>query len=143
REELVKKLAKNNEELSGTVGALFSEETLRATAEALFGFLPGKEVADGTNWTNDATVPLGLLGNLVGKCTYKLVGKEKDNNVVRLSAKTTASYVPPAKPASLPFKIVKGDFKTEKAEGELRFDTAVGRLVQAETVRHLKGTVTV
>jgi hypothetical protein len=143
RDQLVKKLAKNNEELAGTVGALFTEEMLRSTVETLFGFWPGKEVSEGKTWTREATVPLGPLGNLVGKNTYKLVGKEDGGNAVKVTLSTAASYVPPASSAGLPFKITKGNFKVEKVEGTLLVDPAAGRLVEANLARRLKGTVTV
>jgi hypothetical protein len=143
RDELVKKIAKDNKEVEGTVGALFTEETLRAPVESLFGFLPDKEVSPGKTWAREATLPLGPLGNLSGKSTCKLLSAEKDANRVKLLVTTTASYVPPTSTAALPFKITGGNFKVEKAEANLVFDTAAGRLVEANTVRRLKGTVSV
>jgi len=141
---LVKKIAAGDEDLAKMVRLLLTEESLKKPIELLLAFQPGKEVAPGDTWRGKLTLPFGPLGALETVNTYEFQGKEKDNaEVVKLSVASKVTYQPPAGEGALSFKVTRGDVKAVKAQGTIWFQTARGRLVRAESTRHLQGTLTV
>jgi hypothetical protein len=143
KEELGKK-----EDVGKQARALITENSLVKPLEALFGFLPAKEVARGDEWTYMATRPLGVMGSLklTGNYTYKADKKNDagDNLVILDVINARARYFPARTESGLAFRLVKGDFKLDRknTNGTITWNVTRGRMVSAEQKTKLSGTVT-
>ncbi len=144
---LIKKMQKN-EQIGKMLQALMPEESLTRATEALFHFLPDKEVAKGGEWSEEQVRPLGLLGTLKLETGYTYEGTEKvggkDAAVIK-AAVLKSSFSPRGATGGLPFQVTKGDIQADrdKCKTTLYFDATAGRLVKSERTLVLTGTLTV
>lgn len=143
-EELRKKVAEGNPLLEQIFSSVLGEETLRyGIADALLLYMPGKPVKEGDKWTSDGLLPMGPIGSATLKGEYTYRGKQKvdGKDLDKIEATWTLAYKPPKEGAggALPFKINKGEFKSDKATATILFDGAAGRLVQRDVTIQMKG----
>src|SRR5207245_3369011 len=106
-----------------------------ASARELFGFLPEKEEK---TWTREYVTPLGPLGSLTRKNSYRDEGGDSldGKSVEKVTFRSNVAYTAPpektAQPASAQpstFRVVKGDLKSpEPSKGTIHFDAQAGRL---------------
>jgi hypothetical protein len=87
------------------------------------------------------TLTTGGLGSFQVEQEFTYEGKAAGGEQITL--KRDYRYEPPKADAGLPFKITKGDFKSEEAKGTLLFDAEKGRLVRLEFKSKLKGTMAI
>jgi len=143
REEIGKK-----EDVGKQARALISEDSLVKPLEALFGFLPAKEVGKGDEWSYLSTRPLGVMGVLTMTNTYAYKADKKNDQgdtLVTLDVANSKSLYRPAKVESgLAFRLVKGEFKVDrkKTHGTISFNVTKGRIAESEQRTQLSGTVT-
>jgi hypothetical protein len=141
-DDLIKKLSQNNEEIGKLLKSILTEDTMKQGIQEAFGFVPGKPVNKGDSWKRQMRLSMGPMGTFVVDMDYTYQGKAKDGEEV--GVKGTYSYEAPKGGAGgLPFKVTKGEFKTEEAKGTLIFDAATGRLVRHEFKAKLNGSMTI
>ncbi len=136
--ELVRKLA-NDSGSARLVRTLLPEDSFKASAEALFSFVPAKEVTKGDKWQQQLKLPLGPFGSLQAENTCTL---ENDDKLATVAVTGKATYSPPASNDDSDFKVTGSDVRVEKSGGTLKFDVAAGRLVEAQMQRNLRATFT-
>jgi len=140
-EDLIKRIAAENEEAGKLVKLMLTEETMKKGAEEAFGFLPNKAVDKGEKWKSSLTVPMGPIGTFKAENSYTYQGKSADGDEIAVAASMT--YMPPkGDGGDLPFKVVKGDLKSEGAKGTIIFDREKGRMVRYTMNMVLKGSLT-
>ncbi|MBM4073536.1 MAG: hypothetical protein FJ271_32135 [Planctomycetes bacterium] len=139
-EELIKKIAGGNEEIEKLVRARMTEETLKKSLEEPYQFLPGKPVAKGDSWKQNAVVPLGLFGSFKVIKTFTYKGKEAAGELIAFTSAMT--YSPPTGEGGL-LKIVKADLKGEDGAGTFLFDNDKGRLVRGDNHVAIRGSLVV
>jgi Family of unknown function (DUF6263) len=140
-DELIKKLAEGDEGIAKQLKTVLTDDTMKAGIEQAFGFIPGKPVNNGDTWKRQMRWSMGVMGAIVQDMEYTYTGKAKDGEEV--AVKGTVSYeVPKTTVPDQPFKVVKGEFKTEEAKGTLIFDPTLGRLVRLDFKAKLTGSMT-
>jgi hypothetical protein len=141
-DELIKKLSQNNEEVAKLLKSILTEDTMKQGIQEAFNFVPGKAVNKGDSWKRQMRLSMGPMGTFLVDMDYTFQGKVKDGEEVAF--KGTYGYEAPKGGAGgLPFKVTKGEFKTEEAKGTLVFDGGTGRLVRHEFKAKLNGTMTI
>src|SRR5262249_45048470 len=121
---------------------ILTEDTMKQGIQEAFAFMPGKPVNKGDSWKRKMSLSMGPMGTFVVDQDYTYQGKGKDGE--ESAVKVGYGYEPPkADAGGLPFKITKGEFKTEEAKGILIFDPVAGRLVRHEFKAKLKGSMTI
>jgi hypothetical protein len=140
-DDMIKKLTKDNKEAAKTTKTILPKDTFEKAVAEVFGFLPKKEVKKGDTWNNDFTLSLGPIGSFKQKTTYTDEGETKDGEKLAITSKLT--YAPPkGDGGNLPFKVTKGDLKSEGFKGTIYFDAKKGRLVKSDMKATIKGTIT-
>jgi hypothetical protein len=140
-ENLLKKLSQDNEEAGKYLKTILTEETMKQTIQEAFALVPGRPVNKGESWKRKMVLTTGGLGNFEVEQDFTYQGKVAGGEQIGL--KRDYHYEPPKADAGLPFKITKGDFKSEEAKGTLLFDTEKGRLVRLDFKSKLKGTMAI
>jgi hypothetical protein len=140
--DLAKKLGDDNPILKQVLAGIMNEEVLKRTVEDVFGSGPDKPVKVGDTWKQDETFPLGPIGEMAVKMSYKLE-KSKDG-VEEIAFTGDAKYSPPKEAAEgLPFTISKADLKTDKFAGTTLFDSKAGRTKETKAEMNMSGSMTV
>lgn len=139
-EELIKKIAGDNEEVEKLVRARMTEETLKKSLEEPYQFLPSKPVAKGDTWKQDAVVPLGMFGSFKVVKTFTYKGKAAGGEQIGFTSAMT--YTPPSGEGTV-FKITKANLKAEDGVGTFLFDSDKGRLVRGDNHVAIRGSLTV
>lgn len=141
-DNLLKKLSQDNEEVGKLLKTILTEDTMKQGIQEAFAFMPGKPVNKGDSWKRKMALSMGPMGTFQVDQEYTYDGKVSDGE--KIAVKGNYSYQPPKGDApGLPFKITKGEFKTDEAKGILIFDPEKGRLVRHEFKSKLKGTLTI
>jgi hypothetical protein len=140
-DDLVKKVARDDEDAAEMFRLAVSEETYKTAAGLIFGFLPDRPVDKGKTWNKKLTIPLGPLGSLKTDNTYTLKDTTTEGAQIGYTARVDYS-IPDKKSDKVPFKIVKGDLSADEAKGTMVFDPEKGRLVRSEETLVLKGKLT-
>jgi hypothetical protein len=129
--DFIKRLVGDDEIVGPFIKASLTEDTIKRSLEELFLFVPGKAVSAGDKWERKSKVPMGPMGTLLLQTNYQYDGK--DGGLDKISYESALKYEAPkdteANPA-MPFKLVKGDMKAEKAKGVIKFDSAKGRMAE-------------
>ncbi len=140
-ETFLHKLTEGQPELAPMARALISEDSLKSPIANLFACLPARAVKRGERWQMPALEPLGLLGACQGVNEFTCQGEDQEG--WRLSRQSRLSYLgAPANQDRL-LKIVGGGLAAREATARLVFNAAQGRLVRADTLLKLQGTLTV
>lgn len=141
-DDLIKKLSQGNDEIGKLLKSILTEDTMKQGIQEAFSFVPGKPVNKGDSWKRQMRLSMGPMGTFIVDMDYTYQGKAKDGEEVGL--KGTYSYEAPKGGAGgLPFKVTKGEFKTEEAKGTLIFDAVNGRLVRHEFKAKLNGSMSI
>jgi hypothetical protein len=139
---LIKRLTGDNRANAKLVRALVTEESLRTAAQAVFSFLPPKEVALEESWKTETALPLGPLGSLFLENTFTLAAVEKAGQVAKITYTSRGGYMPPrASDGDRTLRIAGGDLRLRQANGTIIFDVAAGRLQRAQAKLGLEGTL--
>ncbi len=139
---LVNKLSDGDDNIARAFRAILPKEALQKIAEGSFAWSPTKAVKKGDTWQRISQIPLGPLGSLKANQKFTYAGKQKDLDVVGLVSELT--YLPAKKDnPDVPFKIIRGDLKAEKATGTILFDPKLGRPTQESAAITLRGKMTV
>jgi hypothetical protein len=140
RDEFIKKLGAANQQMEPLLRKILSDEALKQMADPTFGFVPGKEVAKGEEWTKKSELNLGPIGSYTNEYKYKYEGKEGDQQKVGVT--TTLVYKTPTEGSEgLPFKITGADLKSKDATGTILFDETKGRVGQLKMALKLEGSL--
>jgi hypothetical protein len=142
REDFLRRLGQDNEELAKLFEAMISEDTLKQDFQEAFAFGPGKAVVKGDSWKRPITVPLGPMGSFLVESNYTYQGKAADGEEIAVKQEFTYK-APKGDAGGLPFKVSDGKFKTEESTGLIVFDPVKGRLVRYEMKARMKGTMTI
>jgi hypothetical protein len=140
-DEFLKKLAGDDGNTLKTLQAVLPKEALMRSAKEAFGFLPEKPAK---TWTRELTIPMGPLGTLQLKNSYKHEGNETvaGKGLEKITFDSAVTYTAPkAQTGAVPFRVEKGDLKAEPTKGTIHFDQAAGRLVSLQHQIKLKGAV--
>lgn len=141
-DDLIKKLSQGNDEIGKLLKSILTEDTMKQGIQEAFSFVPGKQINKGDTWKRQMRLSMGPMGTFIVDMDYTDQGKGKDGEEVAL--KGMYSYeAPKGGGGGLPFKVTKGEFKTEDAKGILIFDTVAGRLVRHEFKSKLNGTMSI
>jgi hypothetical protein len=142
-EVFLKRMAGDDTNVLKTLQAVVPKEALMRSAREAFGFLPEKPEK---TWSRDFITPLGPLGDLAVKNTYKDEGTETLDgaSVQKLTYESTIIYSPPNAQSNqqAAFRVVKGDLKrTDQNKGTILFDAQTGRLASMSSDITLKGNM--
>lgn len=142
-DELIKKLSENNEEIGKLLKSILTEDTMKQGIQEAFSFVPGKPVNQGDSWKRQMRLSMGPMGTFIVDLDYTYQGKGKEGE--EIGVKGVYGYEAPKAGGGggLPFKVTKGEFKTEDAKGLLIFDAVQGRLIRNEFNSKLNGTMTI
>jgi hypothetical protein len=145
-DELVKRVSKDDANTAKAVRELLKPETLRRSAEELFGFLPDKPVNPGDKWERKLEAPLGPLGTVTATHAYTYAGTEakEGKTLHKITVTTSLAYsIPKEATPGFQFKILKGDVSVVESSGEIYFDADAGRLVSSRMEMKIQGSLTV
>ncbi len=105
-------------------------------------FQPPAASTESRAWDRAVAHSWGPLGRWSGKVAY--VHDGQDGSTHRFRYTFRLNYEAPKTGAGgLPFQIVRADFKHQEAGGTIAFDTAKGRVVQAQERFPVKGSLTI
>jgi len=140
---LLKKLSQDNEEVGKLLKFLLTEDTMKQGIQEAFAFVPDKPVSKGDSWKRQMKVSMGPMGTFSIDQQYTLNGVGKEGAAIGVTG--IYNFTPPKGDGGggLPFKITKGDFKTDNAKGTLIFDPVAGRLVSQTYQSKLTGKLTI
>lgn len=147
----IKRLAGANAEDEKRIRSIITEETMKQSVKlAITVFLPLEPKKPADVWDKTTEVPLGPLGVMESKNSYKYDGKGKlgDREYDKISFISSIKYrLPKEDTANAPYQVVKAELKAEDAKkegpkGVIYFDTAEGHLVEMQTTLPLRGTMT-
>jgi hypothetical protein len=151
-DDLIKSLTakipeKDSEKEIARIKALLSEDSLKRSAEQVFGSIPGKEVPNDFAWKEENTEMLPLIGEVSRRTTLKIGDVDSTGARVidtrftlNLHSKGTAAE---GSADLLPFRIRGVELTSQSGRGEIRFDETKGRLVRKDNRITLKGEMTV
>ena len=144
-EAFLKRMAGEDTNVLKTLQAVVPKEFFMRTAREAFGFLPEKSEK---TWTRDLVTPMGPLGDLAVKNTYKDEGVETQNGkpLQKITFDSAVIYSPPnaqtPQVQQSPFRVVKGKLdRTDKNKGTILFDAQAGRMAAMNTDITLKGSM--
>jgi hypothetical protein len=142
-EQFLKKMAGDDSNALKTLQAVLSKDALIKSAREAFGFLPDKPEK---TWTREFIAPMGPLGDLAIKNTYKAEGSAQfdGKTVQKITFDSIVIYWPPNAQAPAiaqsAFRVVKGELKrTDQNKGTIFFDAEAGRLAAMNQQIKLKG----
>jgi hypothetical protein len=143
-EEFLNKVAGEDASQRRMMQTVFSEDAARQMASDIFGFLPDKPLKKGDRWERTSSMSMGPIGKLGVESKYTYDGKETVDGkpLDKISFTASTSYTPPKEGGSAPFKVTKGELKSEQFMGTLYFDSAAGRLARSELNTKIKGSLT-
>jgi hypothetical protein len=130
-----------NEQIALMIRAVMSEPTFKQALDEIFNFLPTKPVNKSDTWKREGTVPLGPFGTFTTEFVYSYQGKGKDGE--EIGVKPALTYAAPKGDNQLPFRINKGEFKIESAQGTIVFDSKLGKLVRQDLAFTARGALSV
>jgi hypothetical protein len=142
-EAFLKRMAGDDTNVLKTLQVVVPKEALMRSAREAFGFLPEKPEK---TWSRDFITPLGPLGDLAVKNTYKDEGSETldGTSVQKITYDSTVIYSHPNAQSNqqAAFRVVKGDLKrTDQNKGTVYFDAQNGRLAGMNSEITLKGNM--
>jgi hypothetical protein len=139
--EFMKKLTEGQEEVGKIIKMMITEEVLRKSAEEAFSILPPNPVSKGDNWKFDNALSFGPLGSF--KMTHHYTYQGMEEGLAKIGLKADMKYFPPKGEGGLGlFKVVRGNLKSEGANGKLYFDPEKGRLMKYSLAMIFRGTLT-
>lgn len=136
----LKKVVGDRAELEKVLRVVLSEDGLRAGLEEIFTCLPEAAPRKDLRWQREVEEPLPPFGSLRNRLEFAYEGAQEEVHAIACTIRT--EYRLPARPLEL-LKVMKGEVAGEKAQARYRFDARKGRLVDAERVMNLRGTLTV
>lgn len=143
-DEFVRRMADGNAAQERALREEMSEEEIRKRISEPFNvFLPGRAVTSGDRWTRTRDLESGLVGDVSMALTFR--GDELTYDRVERIPFTGKGTITPKQGGNGngPFQVVGGNVKADGIEGEVRFDTAAGRLVEMRIRVPLRGTLTI
>ncbi len=123
------------------MASIIDPDGWREIAELTF-FRPLLPSEGGQTWDRAIKHSWGPLGSWNGKVVYARTGQDGALEQFRYTFKL-AYQAPKSGASELPFQIARADFKHQEAGGTIAFDTAKGRVVQAEEHFPVKGNLTI
>lgn len=123
---------------AATAGGMFSEEGLRNLISQSSLTLPANGLEKGGSWTQQARVPVPMLGTMLMNKTYTYQGSdEKVPNQIKIGLDTKVTLEPAAD------SNVNVQVKNQKGDGEFSFDNHAGRVRSSHVNDHMEMTITV
>jgi hypothetical protein len=138
---LIAKAAGDNAQMKSLLEQTLNLETFSQSLATSVGPFPlnDEEFKKGS-WTRTSVMNMGYIGRYDNKMTYTPDTRDK----TRVNIKATMKYLPPRRvDPDAPFKIIKGNLASEKAEGKAIIDIKAGRVVESTMEMHIKGTLTI
>ena len=144
RDEFLKKLIKENQQLAPLLQTILSDEALKQMSDPAFAVIPDKPVKKGDTWERKATLNMGPIGTFDTIYKYTYEGPD-ENKLHKIKVETSLKFQPPGPNAggNLPFKIMKADLNSKDSNGTILFDTNKGRVASSNTTMKLSGTMTI
>ncbi|MEK6238797.1 MAG: hypothetical protein N2C14_29125 [Planctomycetales bacterium] len=145
RDKFVESLASGNPAAERAMGAMLTDDVVKAIVGQAFGMLPGKPVNAEDEWSRTVVQGLGSLGELHVKRDFTYVGtnSEAGKTYHDVTFEGDGEWKQSSKPgADSPLKITKADVKFVKWEGFLQFDAKAGRLFQMEMESEIHSDLT-
>jgi hypothetical protein len=143
RDEFLKKLVKENQQMAPLLQTILSDEALKQMSDPAFAVVPDKPVKKGDTWTRKATLNMGPIGTFDTEYKYTYEGTD-ENKLHKIKVETSLKYQPPGPNAgggALPFKIMKADLNSKDSSGTILFDTTKGRVSSSDMTMKLTGTL--
>jgi len=123
---------------AATAGGMFSEEGLKNLISQSSLTLPENGLEKGGSWTQQARVPVPMLGTMLMNKTYTYQGSdEKDPNQIKIGLDTKVTLEPAAD------SNVAVQVKNQKGDGEFSFDNQAGRVRSSHVNDHMEMSITV
>jgi hypothetical protein len=142
-DELIKKLRDHDTQTSELLKLFLDDDTLREWADPGHATLPNRPVRKGDSWDRNINTMISSVGGWQGASKYTFEdAQEKNNDLVRISVKTSMKYMPPPKKlaGTQPFKTVDAQIQAKDANGSLLFDIRKGRVASSRATLKLEGT---
>ncbi len=144
RDEFLKKLVAANPGMKQLLDTILSQDALKEMAEPTFAVLPTKEGEK--KWTRKTTLDMGPIGKYENTYNYTLEGTDGtgDKQTATIKVETILNYKEPGEQAGaggLPFKIKSAKLKSSSPSGQVKFNTAKGRVERSTMKLELKGSL--
>ena len=122
---------------AANTGGMFSEEGMKNLISQSSLTLAEEPLEKGKSWTQQAKVPVPMLGTMLLNKTYTFDGPSKEAGVdlILLDTKVTLE---PAADSNIAVKIT-----AQKGTGEFTFDPQAGRVISSQVNDHLKMSLSV
>lgn len=141
-DDLVKRLSEGNPDVEKALRVLLSEDTMKQGIREAFAFVPGKPVSKGDTWSQKMALSMGPMGNFGADMKYTYNGPTTGGEAVGYKGDFRFSPNPNDTSNVFPFKVTKGNMKTQRAEGAIVFDSTLGRIASSAMDMHIIGTMT-
>jgi hypothetical protein len=138
-DEFLDRAAEKKEDARKVLRVLVPQEAFQQAFDDMFAFLPAEATKLGHKWSRDILDPMPPFGFLLTTCACQDDSEQSGLRVITCKFRT--KFQPPTKESNL-FRVVKADVNAEEGSATWRFDTARGRLVNAEKSITLKGDMT-
>jgi hypothetical protein len=123
---------------AATAGGMFSEEGMKNLISQSSLTLPEAALEKGKSWTQQAKVPVPMLGNMVMDKTYTFDGPSpKDSGLFQILL-TTKVTLEPAADSKIAVKIT-----SQQGTGDFAFDPQAGRVVSSRVNDKLQMSLSV
>jgi hypothetical protein len=144
RDEFLKKLVKENQQMAPLLQTILSDEALKQMSDPAFAVIPDKPVKKGDTWNRKAALNMGPIGTFDTDYKYTDEGAD-ENKLQKIKVETSLKYQPPGPNAggNLPFKIMKADLNSKDSNGNILFDSTKGRVSSSNMTMKLTGTLTI
>jgi len=121
--------------------SILPQDTFKQMFSQTFAIAPEKPVSVGDTWKQSDKMPLGPLGEFTMKQSFKL--ESVTDGLAKIGLKAEMEFKPGGGgDGGLPFKITKGDIKSDKFTGTHTFDVKAGRLKESTTDAVMSGSLT-
>src|SRR5947209_8860176 len=94
RDEFLKKLIKENQQMAPLLQTILSDEALKQMFEPAFAVVPDKPVKKGDTWNRKATLNMGPIGTFDTEYKYTYEGAD-ENKLQKIKVQTSLKGQPP------------------------------------------------
>jgi hypothetical protein len=144
KEELVKKLGAQNQQMEQLLNAILNDEAMKELAEPTFSAIPTKPVEKGASWKRTSKLDMGPIGSYENNYTYTFDGESNKKYDIKVEAEVKYSKPMDSKSGGgLPFKIKEANIPPAKATGTIVFDPEAGWVQSMKTNLKVQGDLTI
>jgi hypothetical protein len=141
--KLIDKLAADDPGRKPLLRQLIAEAALKQEFTDLLDLVPNESegVGRGATWPRRSVLDRGVLGTWDATRRFTYRGKEGQWDKITVTTSQMHTAAKPSEAPDLGFKVIKSDLKSQSGSGVVLFDRTAGRLVSAEEVFSVEGSL--